>query len=150
MVAPSMAPVPPKTQQQPIQPIYPPIALIAPLQDAQFVHMETVEYIIPPSSAGNTYAFGNCTHYAKQRRPDLPNNLGHAKYWASQAAAQGIATGSTPQVGAIGVTTGGYYGHVVYIESVSGDYMTISEKNFEGFNVVSSRTIPWSGWSFIY
>lgn len=99
------------------------------------------------SSSGNTYTPGYCTWYAKNMRPDLPNNLGNADTWVSRAAAQGLPTGSTPQVGAIGQQGM----HVVYVQSVNGDgTVTISEMNYNGLYVVSTRTVPASTFRYIY
>lgn len=99
------------------------------------------------SSSGNLYTFGYCTWYVKNRRPDLPNNLGNANTWVSRARAQGLPTGTTPRVGAVGQKGM----HVVYVESVNGDgTVTISEMNREGFNVRSSRTVPASYFQYIY
>lgn len=99
------------------------------------------------SYAGNKYVRGYCTWHAKNKRPDLPNNLGNANTWVSRARAQGIATGSAPRVGAIGQQGM----HVVYVESVNGDgTVTISEMNFKGVGVVSSRTVPASNFQYIY
>jgi len=99
------------------------------------------------SSAGNTYSRGYCTWYAKNRRPDLPNNLGNAITWTSRAAAQGLATGTTPRVGAIGQSGN----HVVFVESVNGDgTITVSEMNWKGLGIISSRTASASGFSYIY
>lgn len=99
------------------------------------------------SSSGNLYTPGYCTWYAKNRRPDLPNNLGNADTWVSRAAAQGLPTGSAPRVGAIGQQGM----HVVYVESVNGDgTVTISEMNFEGLYVISSRTLSASNFRYIY
>ncbi len=101
------------------------------------------------SSAGNTYYYGYCTWYAKQRRPDLPNRLGNGGQWVANAAAQGYATGSTPRAGAIAET----YGHVAYVESVNGNgTLVISEMNGPaGFGVVGTRTVPASQYfGYIY
>ncbi len=99
------------------------------------------------SSGGNSYTPGYCTWYAKSRRPDLPNNLGNAISWVSQAAAQGIPTGSTPQAGAIGQSGN----HVVYIESVNGDgSVNVSEMNHVGVGIVSTRTVAGNYFSYIY
>lgn len=106
--------------------------------------------VAKPAVSGNLYTPGNCTWFAKSRRPDLPNNLGNANTWARRAAAQGYATGSAPRVGAVGVDTSGPLGHVFIVTAVNGTTMTISEMNWRGLYVVSSRTIPASGYSFIY
>ncbi|MBP9738468.1 LysM peptidoglycan-binding domain-containing protein [Candidatus Saccharibacteria bacterium] len=101
----------------------------------------------PTSSAGNTYSPGYCTWYAKNRRPDLPNRLGNAGAWVSSAAAQGFATGSAPRAGAIGQQGN----HVVYVEGVNGDgTVTVSEMNYSGLYVVSSRTVPAGTFTYIY
>lgn len=100
------------------------------------------------SSSGNTYDRGWCTWYAKEMRPDLPNRMGNAWKWPSSARAAGFAVGSTPRAGAIGQ----YGNHVVYVESVnSNGTFNLSEMNYEGFGVVSSRSnVSPSGWQFIY
>lgn len=99
------------------------------------------------SSAGNTYAAGYCTWYAKNRRPDLPNRMGNASSWVASAAAQGFATGTTPRAGAIGQQGN----HVVYVEAVNGDgSVTVSEMNYKGLFVISSRTVAASAFRYIY
>ena len=101
----------------------------------------------PASSSGNKYVAGYCTWYVKNRRPDLPNNLGNASTWVSRASAQGLATGSSPAVGAVGQQGN----HVVYVESVNGDgTVTISDMNFSGWNVVTTRTVPAANFNYIY
>lgn len=101
------------------------------------------------SVAGNTYSYGYCTWYVKNRRPDLPNNLGNADTWYSRAQAQGIPTGTTPRAGAVGMTKA--YGHVVYIESVnSNGTVNVAEMNYSGWNVESRRTAPASEFLYIY
>ncbi len=107
----------------------------------------SVSTVSQGSSSGNLYSAGYCTWYVKNRRPDLPNNLGNAYTWVSRAAAQGLSTGSTPVVGAVGQQGN----HVVYVESVNGDgTVTISEMNFNGWNVISSRTVSASNFQYIY
>lgn len=97
--------------------------------------------------AGNTYAPGYCTWYAKNMRPDLPNNLGNANTWAARAAAQGIPTGTVPRAGAIGQQGM----HVVYVQRVNGNgTVTISEMNYKGLYVTSTRTVPASSFIYIY
>lgn len=104
------------------------------------------------NSAGNLYAPGNCTWYVKDRRPDLPNNLGNANTWYARAAAMGWNVGSTPKKGAVGTTTAGWAGHVVYVEGVSldGQYVTISEMNYGGLYSMNTRTVHFSEFNYIY
>lgn len=99
-------------------------------------------------SAGNTYFKGYCTWYAKERRPDLPNMLGNGGQWVANAAAQGIATGSTPRVGAIAETAG----HVGYVEAVNADgTITISDMNGRaGFGNVGSYNANAGNYQYIY
>ena len=106
----------------------------------------------PVTDPSNSYAWGQCTWYAKNKRPDLPNNLGNANTWYSQAAAAGYDVGSTPEAGAVGVTTEGAYGHVVYVESVNEDgTANISEMNYAGgIGVVHTRTVAPNEFSYIY
>jgi len=86
------------------------------------------------------FPYGYCTYYVSQRRM-IPWS-GNAIAWLSGARSFGFATGNTPQVGAIVVTSeGGKAGHVGMIDAVIGDQITITEMNYRGFGVISSRTI---------
>jgi len=99
------------------------------------------------SVAGNTYTPGYCTWYVKNKKPSLPNNLGNAYAWLANAQAMGMATGSTPRVGAAGQAGN----HVVYVEAVNGDgTVTISEMNHAGLYVITWRTLPASYFQYIY
>ena len=98
------------------------------------------------ASAGNRYAFGNCTWYAYERRMQLGRPVGsfwgNAATWAAYARAAGYLVNNTPVVGAV-MQNGGGYGHVAVVESVNADgSITISEMNYAGnFNRVTSRTV---------
>lgn len=100
------------------------------------------------ASAGNRYAPGNCTWYAYERRQELGMPVGsfwgNANTWAANATAAGYLVDHTPKPGAVFQTAGGGggYGHVAIVEQVkpNGD-VVLSEMNYAGFNVVSSRTI---------
>lgn len=102
------------------------------------------------ASVGNKYAIGNCTWYAYERRAQLGRPVGsfwgNASTWAMNAQAAGFTVNKTPAPGAILQNGGGYagYGHVAIVETVDGDSFTVSEMNYAGFNIVSSRTIPMS------
>lgn len=55
---------------------------------------------------------------------------GNANQWPASARAVGIATSSTPKAQSVGVMMSGYYGHVVWVESVNDDgTINISQYN---------------------
>jgi surface antigen len=100
--------------------------------------------------SGNGYAFGYCTYYVATRR-NVPSDWGNANQWYYNAQASGFSVGSTPIPGAIAWTGAGYYGHVAYVESVSGSEVTISEMNYNGnWDRVTERTVPASSFLYIY
>ena len=102
--------------------------------------------------AGNTYDYGYCTWYVKNRRgASIPNMLGNANTWYSRAAAAGMAVGSEPRPGAVGTTTRGGLGHVVYVESVNADgSINISEMNAPTWGGVTYRTASAGEFVYIY
>lgn len=101
------------------------------------------------ASAGNRYAFGNCTWYVYERRAQLGRPIGsfwgHAKSWAASGRAAGFTVNNKPAAGAILVEGGGYFGHVAIVERVlaNGDVYITEMNNYAygGFNIVSDRTI---------
>lgn len=103
-------------------------------------------------SAGNRYAWGNCTWYAYERRMQLGRPIGsfwgNASTWAYAAQQAGLLVDGNPEAGAI-MQNGGGYGHVSIVESVNpGVSITISEMNGYrfggGFGRVGRGDIPWS------
>ena len=109
------------------------------------------------ASAGNRYAPGNCTWYAYERRLQLGRPIGsfwgNGNAWAASGRAAGFTVNNTPEPGAI-MQNGGGYGHVAIVESVDGaGNVTVSEMNYAGYNVVSSRTLSAgqaAGYNFIH
>jgi surface antigen len=103
--------------------------------------------LLTPEVEPNTYATGNCTWYAKQMRPDLPDNLGNADTWYERAQAQGIEVGTEPVEGAIGQSGM----HVVFVEKVNNDgTIIISEMNYQGLGVIDQRKLPANSFQYIY
>lgn len=100
------------------------------------------------SGGPNGYAYGWCTWWVKEQRPDIGGYWGDAGYsWISTAQSAGFSTGGKPRAGAIGVTAG----HVVYVESVSGGNVNISEMGYNySPGVVNRRTVPASDFQYIY
>lgn len=101
------------------------------------------------ASAGNRYAWGNCTWYAFERRLQMGQPVGsywgNAKTWAYYARMDGYLVNRSPSPGAVFVDMNGYYGHVGVVEEVraNGD-VVISEMNnyaYGGFGVVNRRTM---------
>jgi len=92
-------------------------------------------------SRNNGYPWGWCTWYAAYRKR-VPSRWGNARSWLSSARRDGYAVGSVPKAGAIVVTTDSILGHVAYVESVSGNSILVSEMNYEGFGIISRRSIP--------
>lgn len=97
-------------------------------------------------SAGNAYAFGNCTSYAYERRAELGRPIGsfwgNATSWAASGSSAGFAVNGTPAPGAI-MQNGGGYGHVAIVEAVHPDgSITISDMNgIAGFNRIGHKTV---------
>lgn len=99
--------------------------------------------------AGNGYAYGYCTYYAYNRRAELGRpiggNWGNAVSWAASARAQGFTVDHSPEAGAVIQNGGGWggYGHVGIVERVNSDgSLTVSDMNYAGWNIISTRTVP--------
>lgn len=91
-------------------------------------------------SGYNGYPWGWCTYYAASRR-NVPSSWGNAGDWLYSAQRSGYSTGNEPAPGAIMVTGESWWGHVAIVEAVNGDQITVSEMNYNGWGVTSSRTI---------
>ena len=85
------------------------------------------------SSTGNYY-YRNCTDYAAWRLMSVGvavskvSGLGNAGSWDDNASARGFSVTTSPSAGSIGVDE--RYGHVVFVESVNGGTVSISEYNW--------------------
>ena len=110
-------------------------------------------YTGPYSGKSRNFPWGQCTWYVAQKRY-VPWS-GHAKSWLANARARGYSVcqgqGCEPKAGAIISMTGGswlirLYGHVAYVESVNGDWVTFSEANYIGLGKRSVRTMHKNDW----
>ncbi|GEN49320.1 LysM peptidoglycan-binding domain-containing protein [Ligilactobacillus pobuzihii] len=90
------------------------------------------------NTAGNTYDWGQCTWFAKDRASWAGNYWGNGGQWDASARAQGFSVDNQPSAGSLvvfhpGQSVGGQWtadgsaGHVAYVESVSGSSITISQ-----------------------
>ena len=103
----------------------------------------TQAFLGKTNSGANYYTWGQCTYYVYDKvGGTIGNTWGNANNWANAAAQSGYTVNNTPKAGAVMQTTQGGYGHVAYVESVNSDgSVTVSEMNYQGVGVVSTRTI---------
>lgn len=140
------APVAPATEPEQTTPVAPaaepaqtpaPAAPAAPA--AEPAQTTPISYTPPRTSGGaNTYPVGQCTWGVKEVASWVGNYWGNANQWLYSAAAAGFRTGSTPQVGAVAVWTGGYYGHVGVVTAVNGSQIQVVESNYAGNQYVGN------------
>lgn len=125
------------------------VAAPAPVVVPQSTAPETFSAAVRGSGGPNAYAYGYCTWYVKNLRPDIGSYWGDGDNWPASARAAGYSVGSQPRAGAIGSAVA--YNHVVYVNSVNADgSVNISEMNYQGWNVASSRTASASEFVYIY
>ncbi len=98
-----------------------------------------------------------CVSYAAwkvhQRYGNMPywGGSGNANQWPGNARRSGISTGNSPRVGAVAVMSGGYYGHVAFVESVSGNTVHVSQYNWGVRGEYSEMTVSASAFdTYIY
>ena len=105
---------------------------------------------------GNGYSYGYCTWHAAERRAQvgrpIPRNLGNDVTWNALASRAGLVVNSNPKAGSIlwhrDASISGGYGHVGFVESVRSDgSILVSDMNYVGWNVVSTRIIKPSAFS---
>ncbi len=88
-----------------------------------------------------------CVSYAAwkvhQRYGNMPywGGSGNANQWPGNARRSGISTGNSPRVGAVAVMSGGYYGHVAFVESVNGNTVHVSQYNWGVRGEYSEMTV---------
>lgn len=110
--------------------------------------------VIKPGNKRNGYAFGHCTYYVAGKRA-VPSGWGNARTWYVNAQRAGYHVDTKPLPGAIAWTPLGYFGHVAYVEQVSGTQVLVSEMNYYGtrgggWNRISQRWVPVSEFKYIY
>lgn len=76
--------------------------------------------------------------------------VGNANQWPADAQTAGIPTGSTPKAGSVAISMGGAFGHAMWVEAVSGDYIRVSQYNYDLQGHYSEMTINGSGLIYIY
>lgn len=97
----------------------------------------------------NNYAPANCTWGVASWTP-VPSDLGDAKNWNEQAAAEGYTVSSIPIVGSVGQTDSGYWGHVVLVQEVYSNHIVIKEMNYDFNGSVRTREASINEFRYIY
>lgn len=76
---------------------------------------------------------------------------GNAYQWPSNARAAGIPVDGNPQVGDVAISSAGYYGHAMYVESVLGNgKVRVSQYNANWDGAYSVSDVSISGLQFIH
>ncbi|HEY1064424.1 MAG TPA: CHAP domain-containing protein, partial [Candidatus Saccharimonadales bacterium] len=93
------------------------------------------------------YCTRQCVSYAawavEASGREAPRYWGNAKNWDNRATAAGIPVYNYPQVGDVAVSNKGTWGHVMYVEAVSGDRMYVSQYNQQLTGRLSYQWIDW-------
>jgi peptidoglycan hydrolase CwlO-like protein/surface antigen len=79
------------------------------------------------------YCTRQCVSYAawavEASGRSAPRYYGNARDWVAAAYARGITVSRTPQPGDVAISTSGYWGHAMYVESVGNGTFNTSEYN---------------------
>jgi surface antigen len=78
---------------------------------------------------------------------------GNANEWPGDARAAGIPVGSTPKVGSVAIYMGGSgdpFGHAMWVDSISGNMITVSQYNLYYDGNYYQTTISSAGLTYIY
>ena len=78
--------------------------------------------------------------------------VGDARNWGANARAVGIEVSDYPRVGSVGYTTGGWYGHAVWVEAVDEEThrVYVSQYNYGTPGEYSEMWIDWDAYDYIY
>ncbi len=92
--------------------------------------------------------------YANYGNMPYWGGIGNANQWVNNARRLGIPYGATPKPGAVGISLSGPYGHAVWVESVNGNRVTVSQYNYRIGGIpagqYSEMTVNSSMFTYIY
>ncbi len=109
--------------------------------------------IVDPWGMYNRECVSYTAWKVQQRYGYMPywGGRGNANQWPGNARAAGIHTSSTPRAGTVAVMSGGYYGHVAWVESVNGNSVRVSQYNWGVRGEYSEMTVSASAFdTYIY
>lgn len=89
------------------------------------------------------YGYRNCTDFVAWKLDTangfrVASNYGHAKTWGD---VNRKITNTTPAPGSVAWSNAGTYGHVAWVESVSGNTITVQDYNKAGTGAYARRTV---------
>ncbi|MGH3170257.1 MAG: CHAP domain-containing protein [Trebonia sp.] len=94
------------------------------------------------------YEYRNCTSYVAWRlaaagvNTGLFRDLGNAAQWLSAVSGEaGVVINHTSSPGAVAVWESGTYGHVAWVDSVSGSSVIVSDYNYAGTGAYARRRL---------
>ncbi len=104
------------------------------------------------------FYYRECTSYAAWKRSNIGRPIppwgrmgeANAKDWIGWAQASGMTVDHNPEYGAIGVYTGGEFGHVMIVEAVVGSRVFVSQYNADFTGRYSESYWNTSSLSFIH
>lgn len=113
---------------------------------------------IPKDSVADNWGMYNreCVSYTafrvavSGRRMPYWGGHGNANQWPQSAINDGIPVDGNPRAGDVAISMIGPYGHAMYVESVQGGKVHVSQYNYGNNGEYSEMTIPASGLSFIH
>jgi peptidoglycan hydrolase CwlO-like protein len=90
------------------------------------------------------YCTRQCVSYAawavEASGRSAPMYYGNARDWVAAAYARGVTVSRTPQPGDVAISTSGYWGHAMYVESVGNGTFNTSEYNTYLTGQLSNQT----------
>jgi surface antigen len=103
--------------------------------------------------SSRSYGYRNCTDYVAWKLAQggygMPRGIGHANAWDEYYRGKAPING-TPAIGAIAQSNAGSFGHVAYVESISGSNVTVSEYNWYALGNYDTRTVAASSFNYIH
>lgn len=95
-----------------------------------------------------------CTSYAGWKVYEtygiLIGSWGNASNWGNSAVKNGYYYDQNPEVGTVAFNTSWPYGHVMWVEAVSGGTVTISEYNYKYGDFSRRFNVPASSYNYIH
>lgn len=95
-----------------------------------YVDANAISYSIDPLGYGCRQCVSFAAYMMLQKTGYGPSYWGHANMWPGAADAAGFTVTSQPRANSLGVMYIGAYGHIVYVQSVSGGTAHVQQYNY--------------------